>query len=604
MLQQEPVKQSLWQCLRRDTHWKCLVLTIIIHACIGAILWCTISTLTAPSSPTASYPHRRYLDGDGGGSGGVACQRGYDYIPVAFVVMLYLVYLVECWHCHTRLELRNKVDASKVYERIRMLRDCVPFVWWKAVCYHYVRRTRQVTRYRNGDAFTSTQVYYERVNSHTATSAFNFSQCGLKDISRDLVNLEIHPATKIQFSKGFSFANYEAEREFEDQRSIFFHEHEHRDDYMETREGLDLVNVNFNEYMIAFADPDNLPWYVSHAVFWIISALLLSWPLRVLIEYKTAYVNYHVHKLFGCNYLDPDFVPNMTRVNTMESSELELTIRNNYTIVPSYSEALLMDSGSRPPSNPHLSTSMSFHSDYVHIPGTNTYAGYGGYVMTNGIAHAVSGPIPMSLSSGSMCRIIANHSATMDSITAPRGKHRKRKRRRRGTVPAAAAAEAGGTQAHAENHSSSTLSGYQRTADAPSTLPPSESCPESLREAALPPPTPGPPHNTPRRPHHHLPSNGRHTPSRTHYLNGPSRSLDIEHTPSRPLDIGDTPSRSRAIDGAPPSAITPLDAAADAATFHTDAPPSYELAICDPSASLHSLSPTHSPPYRLIETSL
>lgn len=201
----------------------------------------------------------------------------------------------------------------------------------------------QVTRYRNGDAFTTTQVYYERVNSHTSSSAFNFSQCGSKDISKSLSSLESYPATKIKFTKGFSFATVEAENEFEDQRAQFFQDHELRDDYMETREGLDLLNVSFKDYMIAFADPHNLPWYVSHVVFWIASCLLISWPLRVLIEYKTAYVHYHVHKLFGCNYVDPYCTGTMSRVSTMGSSELEMNIRNNYSMVPSYSEALLMD---------------------------------------------------------------------------------------------------------------------------------------------------------------------------------------------------------------------------------------------------------------------
>ena len=258
--------------------------------------------------------------------------------------MLYLVHLVECWHSHTRLELQHKVDTSTVYARVAALRQAIPVVWWRAVCYHYVRRTRQVTRYRNGDAFTSTQVYYERVNSHSASSAFNFSHCGLQDISRHLVNLEQYPATKIRFTRGFSFATIEAETEYEDQRSQFFQEHERRDDYMETREGLDLLNINFKEHMIAFADPEHLPWYVSHIAFWMASVLLLSWPLRVLIDYKTAYVHYHVHKLFGINYLDGYSCPGqMSRVSTMESSELELNIRNNYTMVPSYSEALLME---------------------------------------------------------------------------------------------------------------------------------------------------------------------------------------------------------------------------------------------------------------------
>lgn len=41
--------------------------------------------------------------------------------------------------------------------------------------------------------------------------------------------------------------------EFEDQRSRFFAEHERFDDFMEMREGLDLIGVSsFKEYMVAY----------------------------------------------------------------------------------------------------------------------------------------------------------------------------------------------------------------------------------------------------------------------------------------------------------------------------------------------------------------
>ena len=393
LLQQQPVKQSFCRSLRRDTHWKCLILTLLILGCLTAIAWCRLTVVTRFITNYYDMPVTRT-------SRASPCEDGYVYIPVAFTVMLYLVYLVECWHCHTRIELQYKVDVNTVYERVQAKREALPIVWWKAICYHYVRRTRQVTRYRNGDAFTTTQVYYERINSHTASSAFNFSSCGLKDVSRKLVNLERYPATKIRFSKGFSFATIEAEHEFEDQRAQFFQDHERRDDYMETREGLDLLNVNFKEYMIAFADPDNLPWYVSHVVFWLASMALMSWPLRVLIEFKTAYVHYHVHKLFGTNYVDaPCYTGQMTRVSTMGSSELEMTIRNNYNMVPSYSEALLMD-GRLPTSqdsNANLTSSASF---YIPRPGANSLssqqatllgsmpngrANYGTHVLQNGV---------------------------------------------------------------------------------------------------------------------------------------------------------------------------------------------------------------------------
>ena len=36
------------------------------------------------------------------------CDEGYVYIPTAFVIMLYLLYLVECWHSKARIQLSFK----------------------------------------------------------------------------------------------------------------------------------------------------------------------------------------------------------------------------------------------------------------------------------------------------------------------------------------------------------------------------------------------------------------------------------------------------------------------------------------------------------------
>jgi hypothetical protein len=117
---------------------------------------------------------------------------------------------------------------------------------------------------------------------------------------------------------------------------------------METREGMDLLNVPFKSFMVAYANPRAMPRYLSHSCFWICSVLLLSWPLRVLVEYKTAIVHYHLHKHFGCNYPDStSSIGFLSRVSTMGSSDLEQTIRSNCQMVPSYSEALLMDSSGR-----------------------------------------------------------------------------------------------------------------------------------------------------------------------------------------------------------------------------------------------------------------
>uniref|UniRef100_A0A0K0DR81 MBD domain-containing protein n=1 Tax=Angiostrongylus cantonensis TaxID=6313 RepID=A0A0K0DR81_ANGCA len=105
-----------------------------------------------------------------------------------------------------------QIRVEDALQYLKSLRNSLPIVWWKCICYHYVRKTRQVTRYRNGDAVPTTQVYYERVDSHSAGNVFIYDVCG------------------------FVFACIQAAREFEQQRTRFFNENETRDDYMEVNE--------------------------------------------------------------------------------------------------------------------------------------------------------------------------------------------------------------------------------------------------------------------------------------------------------------------------------------------------------------------------------
>ncbi|KAI4808605.1 hypothetical protein KUCAC02_000659 [Chaenocephalus aceratus] len=205
--------------------------------------------------------------------------------------------LVECWHCFSKTAMLANAEFQEVYERVQRLQQATPCIWWKAISYHYVRRTRQVTRYRNGDAYTTTQVYHERVNTHASSSEFDYGRYGVKDVSKELLDLQLHPAVRLRFTKCFSFSSARAEAAYLTQRARFFGENEGLDDYMEAREGMHLKNVDFREHILAFPDPTRQPWFSRHKVFWLASAFLMSWPLRVVSEYRTAYVHYHVEKL-------------------------------------------------------------------------------------------------------------------------------------------------------------------------------------------------------------------------------------------------------------------------------------------------------------------
>lgn len=169
------------------------------------------------------------------------------------------------------------------------------------------------------------------------------------------------------FSLGFAFATLDAAGDFEEQRMRFFRENETFDDYMEMREGLDLLGVNFQEYMVTFANKDQLPWYVSQAMFWMFSLILLSWPLRIIIDSKTAYVHYQVTKLFGSNPTTPSNVieNQLSRISTEDSIEMERLIADGLNFAPSYSEAVLIE--------PRPNFSSSTESGLQMIPSSSNH---------------------------------------------------------------------------------------------------------------------------------------------------------------------------------------------------------------------------------------
>ncbi|XP_068195581.1 transmembrane protein 151B [Antennarius striatus] len=398
---QHPVKQSLGACVCRESHWRCLLLSLLMYSCLGVVAWCQLTRVTKISfNPALTSSFTASLTSSLRGAPGIGigghsmiyhdspCSDGYIYIPLAFLMMLYVVYMVECWHCRARTKLQYKADVDSVYERILLMRQAQPCIWWKAISYHFVRRTRQVTRYRNGDAYTTTQVYHERVNTHVAEGEFDYSHCGMKDVSHDLRGLEEHQATRLRFTKCFSFTEAGPENDYLNQRARFFSEIEGLDDYMEAREGMQLKNTDFRENLIAYVDPDRMPWYSSQTAFWLAALLMLSWPLRVLIEYRTAYVHYRIEKLFGLEYRrsspsleeDRPFGSNtgcvIPRVDTLDSTELEWHIRCNHHVVPSYSEAMLINMNTAD-CNSSQDTEHSVSSNGFHLDGSRAAQSYG-----------------------------------------------------------------------------------------------------------------------------------------------------------------------------------------------------------------------------------
>ncbi|XP_071963935.1 transmembrane protein 151B-like [Antedon mediterranea] len=412
---QSPSKNGCCSSLRRETHWKCLILTALMGGSIAVVGWCETKLVNyIMTDEITGRPHDEW---------GSPCEDGYLYIPIAFLVLLYLVYFVECWYCDVRMALQYREKIDVVYERITQMREAYPVVWWRAISYHYARHTRHVTRYRYGDSYTSTQEYIERINTHSAASAFDFSDIGVKDVSKNLAGLEEHCMTQVVFSKTFIFANVQAENEYLSQRFRFFNDNDGRDEYMETREGLSLTDIDFSDETVSYAYSDKLPWYFNLCVYWVLSLTLLSWPYRVWIEYKIAHVHYQVEKIFGTNFaftypndrLRPGRNRTIPRDITVSSeTSMEQTIRNNKHVIPSYSEALLMEAvnGGRGATNANGRTRSirNVRSTSAYAMGNNN--SYGSTTLNGQIFRSSQGHL--SLHDGGSQDISANRRLTRD----------------------------------------------------------------------------------------------------------------------------------------------------------------------------------------------
>ncbi|XP_039251725.2 transmembrane protein 151B-like [Styela clava] len=314
-----PVHRPLLLCAFRKKYWKCLLLSAFIYICLTASLSCWFYNSNNPNS---------------------GCTRTHSFIPLSLLMMFYVIYLIECWR--NSPHIMPFVSREYVHQHIHLIRHAAPVIWWRVISYHFARRSRQIVRYRNGISTTTTQVYYERTNSHVDEQEFEYSNCGVRDVSDEIINVGKHSLVVINFSKCFSFANLACENQYLGQRCDFFRANQTWDSYLEAKEGMKLRNVEWKDQFIICEDPDHPPLFASSHVYWLFSIFVCSWFLRVFLDHKVAIVNYQVEKLFGDapppSNGETTCVP-IARVATMDSTEMEWQIQTNQLRVPSYGEA-------------------------------------------------------------------------------------------------------------------------------------------------------------------------------------------------------------------------------------------------------------------------
>uniref|UniRef100_A0A183C1G8 Transmembrane protein n=1 Tax=Globodera pallida TaxID=36090 RepID=A0A183C1G8_GLOPA len=128
-------------------HWKCLITSLLISICVAHVAYCQLKGWQNDGNRTTST----HLSSSAHSSASNLCSNGYiSVISVVLGATFYFIYLSECWHHYAQLGLLPRYSIGQVLELVETMRDAIPVVWWKSVCYHYVRRSRRVMRHKFG----------------------------------------------------------------------------------------------------------------------------------------------------------------------------------------------------------------------------------------------------------------------------------------------------------------------------------------------------------------------------------------------------------------------------------------------------------------------
>ncbi|OQV23033.1 putative Transmembrane protein 151-like protein [Hypsibius exemplaris] len=164
--------------------------------------------------------------------------------------------------------------------------------------YHYTVFPCRHGLNRNTDTPTtnrsSSNAAYQRIISHSGACRYNYLTHGFRDVSSVIRGLDRTPLTRIHFNKSFVFFTQTAAKEYEEQRRSFFRDCQPRDDYMEMREGMDLMDIDFPEEVIVVRDLDRVPWWRRKSTFMVAVLCLQAAPLRILLALQTATLHYNV----------------------------------------------------------------------------------------------------------------------------------------------------------------------------------------------------------------------------------------------------------------------------------------------------------------------
>lgn len=221
-----------------------------------------------------------------------------------FVLVVFLLYLVEATTCSTRRYLANAISSPAELESyIEKLRQEPPAVAWKVRCFHYERRRwlsmlllvklwKLLLKRSDDDnelfpsSGSSASLLTKKVVTHQAVGNYTFSSCQDNTVAgvwkRAEATAQSHaPFAKIIFSKMLVLSNAKAREDYFKQQGNFVSEHLTSDEYAEFSTSIQVAG--FKPRMLALRPVEGHPSVKLFRLnlFWLFTFLGLTVPFRI-----------------------------------------------------------------------------------------------------------------------------------------------------------------------------------------------------------------------------------------------------------------------------------------------------------------------------------
>ena len=219
-----------------------------------------------------------------------------DLVVNAFVVIPlgYIIILCESLCSAEHGYISSMLEGESISEFLNKLKAQEPERTMNIECWHMETRTRTVYYTdANGNTQTRVETYQERVTTYTEQKTFEFRFW--RDISDPQgPQMDSYGVTRLKLSKDVDCGDEETTAEFLQQRKDMIDRNEHMDEHCDFT--WDDNIPGFQKRVCMYADAKYRPWWMSTSYYWLATLLGLSWPYRVLFNWKTSKSEYEIKK--------------------------------------------------------------------------------------------------------------------------------------------------------------------------------------------------------------------------------------------------------------------------------------------------------------------